>query len=63
MKGDNWNKVGKPLTNLGKFRNQIAHGGGKSKAGGFPQAANIPNIYESGKRGIENLFNVLKNID
>ncbi len=63
MKGDNWNKVGKPLTNLGKFRNQIAHGGGKSKTGGFPQAANIPNIYESGKRGIENLFKVLKDID
>lgn len=59
MKGDNWNKVGKPLANLGKFRNQIAHGGGKSKGGGFPQAANIPNIYESGKRGIENLFKKL----
>ncbi len=45
-----------PLTNLEVFRNQIAHGGGKNRDGNFPQAANIPNIYKSGIRGIENLF-------
>ena len=60
MKGDNWNEVGKPLTNLEVFRNQIAHGGGKNKGGNFPLASNIPNIYKSGRRGIENLFKKLK---
>lgn len=48
-----------PLNNLERFRNQIAHGGGKSKSSDFPHAANIPNIYESGKRGVENLFKKL----
>lgn len=56
IKGEDWKKIGNPLTNLEVFRNQIAHGGGKNKDGNFPHAANIPNIYESGKRGVENLF-------
>ena len=45
-----------PLTNVEAFRNQIAHGGGRNRDGNFPQAANLPNIYKSGIRGIENLF-------
>ena len=59
LKGEDWKNLGNPLTNLEVFRNQIAHGGGKNKDGYFPQAANIPNIYESGKRGVENLFKKL----
>ena len=55
-----WKELGNPLTNLEKFRNQIAHGGGKNKKGNPPSAANIPNIYKSGRRGIENLFTKLK---
>lgn len=57
---DEWNNVGKPLSNLEAFRNQIAHGGGKNKEGNYPHAANIPAIYESGKRGVDNLFKLLK---
>lgn len=59
LKGGDWKNLGNPLTNLEAFRNQIAHGGGKNRGGKFPQAANIPNIYESGKRGVENLFKEL----
>lgn len=57
---DEWKNIGNPLTNLEAFRNQIAHGGGKNKEGNYPHAANIPAIYESGKRGVENLFDLLK---
>lgn len=49
----------KPLTNLEYFRNQVAHGGAKNRDGNFPNAANIPSIYESGRRGVENLFKKL----
>lgn len=56
IKGGDWKEIGNPLTNLEIFRNQIAHGGGRNKEGNFPNAANIPNIYESGRRGAENLF-------
>ena len=59
LKGNDWKNLGNPLTNLESFRNQIAHGGGKNRSGGFPQAANIPNIYNSAKRGVENLFKEL----
>lgn len=60
LKGNDWKNIGNSLTHLEGFRNQIAHGGSKNKdTGGFPQAANIPNIYESGKRGVENLFKEL----
>ena len=56
LRNNAWQKLGIPLTNLERFRNQVAHGGGKNRNGSYPQAANIPNIYESGKRGIERLF-------
>ena len=59
LKREDWKNLGNPLTNLEAFRNQIAHGGGKNKEGNSPQAANIPYIYESGKRGVENLFTKL----
>ena len=49
-----------PLTNLESFRNQIAHGGGKNREGNSPQASNIPGIYQSGIRGVENLFEKLQ---
>lgn len=49
-----------PLTNLEYFRNQVAHGGAKNRDGNFPHAANIPSIYESGLRGVKNLFEYLK---
>lgn len=62
LKGKNWKELGNPLTNLEAFRNQIAHGGGKNNAGNFPQAANIPNIFKSGIRGVEKLFLILENI-
>lgn len=58
IKSNNWKEIGGPLSNLESFRNQIAHGGGTNKDGNFPQAANIPNIYKSGSRGVENLFNI-----
>ena len=56
IKGDAWKDMGNPLTNLEFFRNQIAHGGSKNNEGNFPQAANIPNIYKSGRRGVKALF-------
>ena len=55
-KKNNFKEIGTPLSNLEGFRNQIAHGGGTNRDGNFPQATNIPFIYESGKRGLENLF-------
>ena len=58
IKKNDWKNIGNPLTNLEGFRNQIAHGGGTNRDGNFPSAANIPNIYKSGLRGIENLINV-----
>lgn len=59
IKSGNWKDIGNPLTNLEHFRNQIAHGGAKMSNGSFPHAANIPSIYESGLRGVENLFKEL----
>lgn len=56
IKNANYQNIGKQLNNLEFFRNQIAHGGAKNKDGKFPQASNIPNIYESAKRGVENLL-------
>lgn len=56
IKGKDWKNLGNPLNNLEYFRNQIAHGGSKNNDGNFPQAANIPNIYKSGIRGVEALF-------
>ncbi len=58
IKKNDWKNIGNPLTNLEVFRNQIAHGGGTNRDGNFPQASNIPSIYKSGLRGIENLINV-----
>lgn len=58
IKKSDWKNIGNPLTNLEGFRNQIAHGGGTNKDGNFPQASNIPSIYKSGLRGIENLINL-----
>ena len=58
IKKNDWKNIGNPLTNLEGFRNQIAHGGGTNRDGNFPQASNIPSIYKSGLRGIENLINV-----
>lgn len=51
-----------PLTNLEYFRNQVAHGGAKNKDGNFPNAVNIPNTYESGLRGFENLMKNLEQL-
>lgn len=51
-----------PLTNLEYFRNQVAHGGAKNRDGNFPSASNIPNIYESGCRGVTKLFSALETI-
>ncbi len=59
MKGDNWKELGKPLGNLESFRNQVAHGGGKNRLAGYPQAANIPSIYESGRRGVKKLLDLI----
>ena len=56
IKHQAWKEMGNPLANLEFFRNQIAHGGSKNKEGHFPQAANIPNIYKSGIRGVEALI-------
>ena len=56
IKGKDLKNMGNPLNNLEYFRNQIAHGGSKNKDGNYPQAANIPNIYKSGIRGVEALF-------
>ena len=50
-------KMKNKLENLEYFRNQIAHGGGKSKyMKGFPQISNIKEIYISGKAGVEKLL-------
>lgn len=59
LKNENREEIGKPLTKLEVFRNQVAHGGGKERGGNFPHAANISGIYERGKRGVENLFRKL----
>lgn len=60
MKGENWKQMGNPLKNLERFRNQVAHGGGMdSYTKAFPQAANIPAIYESGRRGVKQLLAIL----
>lgn len=56
----NDSKMQKSLGNIERFRNQIAHGGGKNRLGGFPKAENIPSIYESGKKGVEMLFEYLE---
>jgi len=58
IKKNDWKNIGNPLTNLEGFRNQIAHGGGSNRKGNPPSAANIPDIYKSGIRGIKNLFNI-----
>lgn len=59
IRNNNSKEIENPLKNLEYFRNQIAHGGGRNKNGNFPHATNIPNIYESGLRGVENLFREL----
>lgn len=51
-----------PLTNLEYFRNQVAHGGARNKDGNFPNAANIPSIYESGLCGFENLIKIIEQL-
>ena len=53
---DGWLRDLATLKRLRHIRNQIAHGGSKNKDGNYPQAANIPNIYKSGIRGVEALF-------
>ncbi|MBO5692020.1 MAG: hypothetical protein J6R96_09210, partial [Spirochaetaceae bacterium] len=53
-------KMKNSLNNLEHLRNQIAHGGSKGKLKGFPQAANIPNIFQSGVNGVEILFSMLE---
>ena len=60
LKGKYWKEMGNALTNLEFFRNQVAHGGGKNKGGSYPHADNIPNIYKSGKKGIDALFKYLE---
>lgn len=63
QKGDKewWNKIGKKLDNLQRFRNQIAHGGARDKdTCEFPEIGNIQSIYESGKKGVEMLFEYLE---
>lgn len=58
---DNDTELKKRLQNLENFRNQIAHGGARNKyTGGFPQAANMADIYESGKTGVETLLRILE---
>lgn len=60
MKGENWKEMGNPLKNLERFRNQVAHGGGMdSYTKAYPQAANIPAIYENGRRGVKQLLTLL----
>lgn len=57
----NDSKMQKSLGNLERFRNQIAHGGAKNRdTGGFPKAENMSSIYESGKKGVEMLFEYLE---
>lgn len=60
IKNKNFKNISEPLRNLEYFRNQVAHGGAKNRDGNFPHAANIPSIYESGLRGVKNLFEYLK---
>ena len=44
----------KQLQKLESFRNKIAHGGARNKnTKGFPMAENIPNIFDSGSKGVE----------
>lgn len=51
------------LNRLEAIRNQVAHGGAKGKyTKGVPQAANIPNIFESSKVGVEKFFKALKEV-
>lgn len=50
-------KLRKQIFSLENLRNQIAHGGAKNKnTKGFPMAENIPNIFDSGSRGVENFL-------
>ena len=58
------NKFGQDLDKLNDFRNQVAHGGGKDKNGGFKTdikkiSERYSEVYKSGKRGVENLFKEL----
>lgn len=59
LKSYNHKDLGKPLTDLESFRNQIAHGGGKNRNEEFPEVANITNIYKNAKKGFENLIEEL----
>ena len=52
------------LDKLNDFRNQVAHGGGKDKNGGFKTdikkiSERYSEVYRHGKRGVENLFKEL----
>lgn len=51
----------KQLSNLEHGRNSIAHGGAKNRgASGFPLPENIPNIYQSGEKGVSMLLKLLE---
>lgn len=62
LEKNNYKDLKNPLTNLEFFRNQVAHGGAKNRDGNFPHAANIPDIFKSGLRGVENLFKALETV-
>jgi len=53
--------IRKDLNNLEYFRNQIAHGGAKDKyTQNFPSTANIPSMYENGKKAVKVLIKILE---
>jgi CRISPR-associated Csx2 family protein len=53
--------IRKELNNLEYFRNQIAHGGAKDKyTQNFPSTANIPSMYENGKKAVKVLIKILE---
>lgn len=63
LKGDNWKEIGEPLRSLENFRNQAAHGGGKDKnTKHYPSTSNIDAIYKKGLKGVEKLFDVIKEL-
>ena len=63
LKGNNWKEIGEPLRSLENFRNQAAHGGGKDKnTKQYPSASNIDAIYKKGLKGVEKLFDDIKEL-
>lgn len=63
LKGDNWKEIGEPLRSLENFRNQAAHGGAKDKkTKQYPSASNVDTIYCKGLKGVEKLFEAIKEL-